>query len=130
MWSFDKRSSSGLYYVEAIFDIQDQLKTNQAKVESMGTARDGRALLAGLLICGICNRRMSVSYDQKGKSYRYACTRNYIDYGQPNCQSLQGENLDELVENQVLKALEPASIELSIAAINNSWISGMIIALM
>ena len=99
--------------------IQDQLKTNQAKVESMGTARDGNALLTGLLICGICNRRMSVSYDQKGKSYRYACSRNYIDYGLPNCQSLQGENLDELVENQVLKALEPASIELSIAAINN-----------
>jgi hypothetical protein len=45
--------------------------------------------------------------------------RNYTDYGMPNCQSLQGEDLDNLVENQVLEALQPASIELSIAAINN-----------
>ena len=100
-------------------DIQEQLKANQVKAESMGTARDGKALLTGILICGICNRRMNVSYDKKGKRYRYVCMRNYTDYGMPNCQSLQGENVDNLVENQVLEALQPASIELSIAAINN-----------
>ena len=40
-----------------------------------------------------------------------------LDYAEPRCQSLAGGALDELVAGQVLSALEPAALELSLRAV-------------
>jgi hypothetical protein len=40
-----------------------------------------------------------------------------VDYAEPVCQGLAGRALDDLVAAQVLAALEPAALELSLAAI-------------
>ena len=42
--------------------------------------------------------------------------RGALDYAEPVCQSLAGGPLDELVGRQVLMALEPAAVELSLRA--------------
>ncbi|MHB8954094.1 MAG: hypothetical protein ACYC4U_14090 [Pirellulaceae bacterium] len=59
---------------------------------------------------------MIVGYQGKEASLRYACTRRKVDYGEPLCQSLAGERLEALVSEQVLAALEPASLALSLKA--------------
>ena len=93
-----------------------RLEANQARAFAMGVPRQGPSLLGGLLTCGRCGRRMMVAYGNKGSCLRYACNRGRIEYGQPSCQSMAGKALDELVSRQVLQALEPAALELSLQA--------------
>src|SRR5204862_3344277 len=74
------------------------------------------SLLGGLLVCGRCGQRLMVSYSGRASRLRYQCGRAAIDYAAPLCQGLAGRPLDELVAAQVLAALEPAALELSLAA--------------
>ncbi|MHC4091862.1 MAG: recombinase family protein [Planctomycetota bacterium] len=92
-----------------------QMADNRNRWDCRGALREGPALLKGLLVCGRCGRRLLVSYGKSGRP-RYSCQRNYIDYGEPMCQSLAGRRLDEWVARQVLSVLEPASLELSLSA--------------
>ena len=89
-----------------------QLEINSAK--GMGAIRHGPSLLSGLLICGRCGRRMVSLYNNNGHSLRYECSQMATSYGQARCQSLTGRTLDEWVEKQVLCALEPAALEISL----------------
>jgi hypothetical protein len=73
-------------------------------------------LLGGLLICGRCGCRMMVAYGGPQSRLTYGCHRQRIEYAGSTCQSLAGRVLDELVSRQVLQALEPAALELSLAA--------------
>lgn len=93
-----------------------RLKQNRAKAEYFGAAREGAALLSGLLICGHCGHRMAASYSKNQFTFRYHCQRDLIDYGGPRCQSFKGDGLDDLVSRQVLRVLEPSAIQLSIKA--------------
>ncbi|MEL7314933.1 MAG: recombinase family protein, partial [Cyanobacteria bacterium J06559_3] len=52
----------------------------------------------------------------RGKQHRYICCREATNYGGEICQCLSGQCLDEYVSTQVLHALEPAAVELSLAA--------------
>lgn len=80
----------------------------------LGVTRAGVSLLSGLLICGRCGLRMSASYNSSGHRLRYGCAREAIEYGGALCQSLVGEPLDGLVSQLVLRALEPAALEISL----------------
>jgi hypothetical protein len=57
-----------------------------------------------------------VSYGGPASRLRYQCARAAIEYAAPLCQGLAGAPLDELVAAQVLAALQPAALELSLAA--------------
>ena len=93
-----------------------RLRANQARAEAIGAVRDGPALLAGLVMCGRCGQRMTVSYSGAGRRHQYVCGRVATDYGGDRCQQLAGPGLDRFVRQQVLAALEPAALELSLAA--------------
>lgn len=93
---------------------QRQMAENRTKFNTRGTPRRGTALLAGLLICGRCGCRLRVCYS--GRRPRYMCTRHQSSHGLPACQALEGDSLDELAARQVLRALEPAALELSLTA--------------
>jgi DNA invertase Pin-like site-specific DNA recombinase len=93
-----------------------RLARNSARVAAMGAPREGDSLLAGLVTCGRCGRRMMVAYSGRSNRLRYSCQRAAIEYAEPACQSLAGEGLDALIERQVLIALEPASLALSMGA--------------
>jgi len=96
---------------------QRQLEANRNKADTPGAPREGAALLGGLLYCGRCHRRMQVYYGGKKNTPYYTCARNSMDYGDPLCQSLSGQGLDELVASQILKVVEPAALEASLAAV-------------
>ena len=59
---------------------------------------------------------MQVSYPGGSKHARYSCQRAAIEYAEPACQSLAGQGLDDLIAQLVLRALEPAALELSLNA--------------
>jgi hypothetical protein len=71
------------------------------------------SLLAGRVFCGRCQRRMQTHYSPH---LRYDCARGALDYGEAVCGSLPGEEIERLVAEQILVALEPASLQLSLAA--------------
>jgi DNA invertase Pin-like site-specific DNA recombinase len=89
-----------------------QLEANTA--QALGVIRRGPSLLSGLVICGCCGLRMITRYQNNGQDLRYVCCRMAADYGEPLCQSLAGTPLDGLVSELVLKALEPAALEISL----------------
>jgi hypothetical protein len=82
----------------------------------MGAARSGSALLAGLVVCARCGCRLTVHYDGGGPLHTYECVERWTHYGEPRCQHLAGLCLDIFVSQQVLAALEPAALELSLTA--------------
>lgn len=80
-----------------------------------GAPREGLALLAGLVVCGRCGRRMAVSY---GSAYHsYHCRRAQAEYGEPQCQSCPMGALDALVTSAFLEAVAPVSLEATLAAL-------------
>lgn len=96
---------------------EDNVRQLQANTtQSLGVARKGAALLSGLLICGRCGLRMAPHYSNTGGRYRYSCDRMKTDYGEATCQSLSGLTLDGYVTAQIFKALQPAALEISLAA--------------
>ncbi len=96
-----------------------RLKANQARAEEVGVARKGAALLAGLVGCAKCGRRLQVRYGGRRHRHTYVCSRLMSDYGGAICQQLAGPPLDDLVSRWVLDALTPAALELSLAAAAN-----------
>ena len=95
---------------------QRRLAENRAHAESKGVPREGPSLLGGLIFCGRCGRRMSIHYSGRQRTLRYVCVNAKINCEGPQCQCLAGKPLDDLVAAQVLTALEPASLELSLSA--------------
>ena len=92
-----------------------RIAQNQVRFSSKGPAREGAAMLSGLLMCGHCDGRMSVHYGGKG-AYQYTCRPRIDDCNGPVCQSVSGHVLDELVAEKILAALQPAALELSLSA--------------
>jgi len=89
---------------------------NRARPGTPGVPRAGRALLTGLLRCGACGGRMYPSYRSKSTAY-YACRRGKGEGS--TCRGLEAGAVDDLVAQQVLRALEPATLELSLRAIED-----------
>jgi DNA invertase Pin-like site-specific DNA recombinase len=94
-----------------------QLAANS--MQGIGVPRQGTSLLAGLLICGRCGLRMSTTYTNNSNKLRYNCSRMSADYGEPVCQSLIGNPLDKLIMQQVLEALKPSALEISLQVAEN-----------
>lgn len=93
---------------------QHKLWENSAKYRDGGAAR-GTSLLAGRVVCGRCGRRMSISYSGQSKA-RFTCDGSRNQWGTAQCQALNARSLRELVERQLLLAVSPASVELSLSA--------------
>jgi DNA invertase Pin-like site-specific DNA recombinase len=101
---------------ERFWANQQRLDANRARADAVGAVREGPSLLGGLLVCGRCGQRLMVSYAGRASRLRYSCGRAAIEYAAPQCQGLAGRVLDALVAAQVLAALAPATLELSLAA--------------
>ena len=95
---------------------QERLAANRARTEAAGAVRQGPSLLGGILRCGRCGQRMMVAYSGRASRLRYSCGRAMVEYAEPLCQGLAGRVLDDLVAAQVLAVLQPAALELSLAA--------------
>ena len=105
----------------------DEFERNQALISantrqrgeaSRGPVLTGNGLLAGLLRCRRCGRKLDVAYGGKGgKVPRYACRRNRLMRGASDCLAFGGFRIDEAVGREVLKLVEPFAVAAAMAAI-------------
>ena len=79
-----------------------------------GPPREGPALLQGLIICGICGRRMTVRYHSRNDGTivpDYVCQNDGIRDAQPICQHLSGAPIDAAVASLLLDTLTPLALQ-------------------
>ena len=93
----------------------ERLRQNQSRWHVPGVPRAGAALLGGIIECGLCQHRFSVLYSKTGKG-RYDCLNANRHGFERKCQGIAASCIDQLVSRQVLRALEPAALELSLRA--------------
>ena len=95
---------------------QKRIAENRSRMESKGAPREGSSLLAGLVVCGRCGRRMSVHYGGKHRVLRYACKSEKEECPRPCAHGFAGRCLDQMVAEKVLAAMKPGALEMSLAA--------------
>jgi len=75
------------------------------------SGRGGRALLAGLICCARCGRRLSVLYTGRYPRPVYRCEQTNLQLGQRRCLSIAGKRIDESIAAEMLRAVAPMAIE-------------------
>lgn len=87
--------------------------------ETAGAARAGTGLLAGLLRCGRCGRKLYVRYRGKsGTIARYLCTGDFGADGSRYCIGFGGATVDRRFSDEIVRVLSPLGIRASLAALD------------
>ena len=81
-----------------------------------GAPREGPGLLAGLVVCGRCGRRMTVSYG--GEHHVYQCRREQMTYAEPGCQYFPISYVDPVVRDAFFSAIQPAQLQVLLGALD------------
>ncbi|SAL67367.1 recombinase family protein [Caballeronia humi] len=103
------------------YESNRKLITDNANMKGnmvRGAVKRGGTLLAGLIRCGHCGRKLHVAYSgTKGDIGRYSCQGSMINHGGPRCISFGALRVDQRVAEEVLHRLEPLGIRASLDAI-------------
>jgi len=100
--------------------IEQRLQENAKALgwgRCQGPPREGPALLQGRLVCGLCGSRMQVQYNTRrgGKLItNYVCAGRGRLFGDPQCQSILGTEIDAAVGELLVEAVTPMAIELAL----------------
>jgi DNA invertase Pin-like site-specific DNA recombinase len=109
------------YLSWADFERNQRLIADNANGKGMmvrGPVRKGEALLAGLLRCGHCGRRLLVGYHgAKGNVGRYRCDATRSNPDGNRCISFGALRVDEAVGAEIVRLLQPFGVEAAIQAI-------------
>src|ERR1700761_3702511 len=90
---------------------------NTPTIRHHGAAKHGDALLAGLVRCRRCGRKLTVRYTgAKHDIPRYACHRGLLDNGEPRCIAFGGLRVDDAIAAALLQVVAPATIAAAVAA--------------
>jgi len=120
-WPFlIKDSHPGYLRWEDFLENVERLRNNaQARGLHPGghPAREGPALLQGIVLCGQCGQPMGVHYvKQKGGEVPvYICQRAHFNRAEKTCQTVPGRAVDEAVGALVLESVTPQALELVMA---------------
>lgn len=106
---------------EAFLENQRVLAKNQTNGKERwlpGPAREGLALLQGLLICAECGRKIYVRYTGNGGIYPvYHCTWRKRDGLSPTpCLHIACRLLDAAIGERIVEILQPAEIKVAVGA--------------
>src|SRR6202045_4711053 len=99
-----------------------RLAANRTNCEVLaGPAREGLCLLQGLLVCGICGRRLSVRYTGNGGLYPiYECNWRSREALPPrHGMCLPAGLLDDAIAERLLTAITPITIKLALEALSS-----------
>ena len=77
----------------------------------------GPALLQGLVVCGLCGRRMTLRYHARSGRQRptYVCQREGIEDAKAVCQSIPGQTIDAALGELMLELMTPLTLEVALA---------------
>jgi len=92
-----------------------QLQNNRTNLERSGPAREGLALLQGLVICGKCGRRMSVRYTGNGGiAPVYDCKGRWEHGLRATCTTVPAPSIDQAIAARLMEVVQPANLELAL----------------
>jgi Recombinase zinc beta ribbon domain len=90
---------------------QVQLAGNAyGRIGETKSGRGGRALLAGLICCARCGRRLSVAYTGRYPRPIYRCDKPNVQFGQRRCFTIAGKRIDDTIAAKMLCAVAPMAI--------------------
>ena len=99
--------------------IQAMLSKNSQirRATAPGAAKNGSALLGGLVRCRRCANKLIVNYSGAAATVRrYQCDRANQDHGDPRCINFSAIDVDDRVASFVLDVVRPAFVEASLRA--------------
>jgi DNA invertase Pin-like site-specific DNA recombinase len=109
------------YLCWAEFERNQRLIADNANSKGLmarGAVRRGETLLAGLLRCGHCGRKLHVAYGgTHGEAGRYHCKGSSLNHGGDRCISFGSLRVDQAVGVEIMRLLKPLGIEAALAAI-------------
>jgi len=74
------------------------------------SGRGGAALLAGMMTCAKCGRRLSVAYRGRRPQPVYRCEHPSTQPHKPRCCTFGASRPDEAVARELLRAVEPLAV--------------------
>jgi DNA invertase Pin-like site-specific DNA recombinase len=87
--------------------VSDNLPTSRHH----GAPKHGDALLAGLVRCRRCGRKLTVRYTGANHDIpRYSCWRGLLDNGAPRCIAFGGLRVDDAIEEALFRVVEPGAV--------------------
>lgn len=104
---------------EAFEENQKKMRSNGSwgSDDSVSPVRAGQGLLAGLLRCGRCGRRLHVRYwGKSGTSARYLCRGEFGDGGR-YCLGFGGRSVDFKFGEELMRVISPLGMAASFEAI-------------
>jgi hypothetical protein len=97
--------------------IRKMVSSNVPTGRHHGAPKHGDALLAGLIRCNRCGRKLTLKYTgAKHGIPRYSCSRAWMDNGAPHCIAFGGLRVDDAIENALLTVVGPGAIAAATAA--------------
>lgn len=97
--------------------IRKMVSANAPASRHHGAPKHGDALLAGLVRCRRCGRKLTVRYSGvKHDIPRYACHRGLLDQGEPRCIAFGGLRVDDAIEAALLEIVEPGAVAAAVEA--------------
>ncbi len=99
---------------------REQLRANWNREGSPGVAREGAALLQGIVSCGVCGRKMGVQHRAacEHRSSTYLCDRAYSEGAPHLCQSMTAPAVDAAVVEAFLEAVSPLRLEVALRVLD------------
>ncbi|WP_316978274.1 recombinase family protein [Shumkonia mesophila] len=98
--------------------IRKMVSDNVPTSRHHGAAKHGDALLAGLVRCRRCGRKLTVRYTgAKHNIPRYSCWRGLLDNGEPRCIAFGGLRVDDAIEEALFQVVEPGAIAAAAEAV-------------
>jgi DNA invertase Pin-like site-specific DNA recombinase/predicted N-acetyltransferase YhbS len=97
--------------------IRNMVSSNLPTSRHHGAPKHGDALLAGLLRCRRCGRKLTLRYSGvKHQIPRYSCSRGWMDNGEPRCIAFGGLRVDDAIEEAILTVVSPGAVAAAITA--------------
>jgi hypothetical protein len=97
--------------------IRKMVSSNLLTSRHHGAPKHGDALLAGLLRCRRCGRKLILRYcGMEHQIPRYSCSRGWMDNGEPRCIAFGGLQVDDAIEDAILTVVGPGAIAAAVAA--------------
>jgi DNA invertase Pin-like site-specific DNA recombinase len=91
--------------------IRTMVSSNVPTSRHHGAPKHGDALLAGMIRCRRCGRKLTLRYSgMKHQIPRYSCNRGWMDNAAPRCIAFGGLRVDDAIENALLTVVGPGAI--------------------
>lgn len=99
---------------------QKLLDSNRTNNEVSGPAREGAALLQGIILCGRCGRHMTVRYTGNGGIRpAYECLGRWEHGNKATCTSIPASIVDHAISDKILSILKPSQLEIALKVIHS-----------